>query len=188
MATNDNTVTTVLPQGKVSPNRVVSPAQIRVSRPGPPYAEPLARDIEGLSSDLNQLQRALTDTVIPTEAKYANFTPSISAAGSMTVSTVGVSYYHWIRQGPDIFLQFDVGFVLGGTASQFVYITTPLAGIPAPTGQALTCMMQVGSGAWVAGYVYTDQNPAARLIATPMFANWSLGICRILVSGRIRVA
>jgi hypothetical protein len=146
---------------------------------GTPFLDPAGRVTKPWLAYFNALSSGAN--------AYQNFTPVVSGFGSMTVSGTSVSYCWYTRSGADIFIQLDVSFTLGGTPSNILYITTPFSGVTAPTGQALTTMIQLGTGAWVAGYCYTENYPTARILVTPLFANWPLGASRALVAGRIRI-
>jgi hypothetical protein len=58
-------------------------------------------------------------------ANWTNWTPTITASASMTVSSVTITDAQYVRFGPFMFFKFYVSFVLGGTLDNTVFVSQP---------------------------------------------------------------
>lgn len=59
---------------------------------------------------------------------FQTFTPALTASGSMTVSGLTVQEARYLRIGPFVIVSLSVTFNLGGSASNNIYLTFPVAG------------------------------------------------------------
>jgi hypothetical protein len=62
---------------------------------------------------------------------WNNFTPTVTASGSMTVSALTVVQARYLRSGPTINIMCTVGLTLGGTLSNGIYFTVPVPAVGA---------------------------------------------------------
>jgi hypothetical protein len=112
---------------------------------------------------------------------WTDWTPTVTATGSMTISSLSWARKRWMRIGPLIYFEVNFSFTTGGTASTGVYITfhSELAAlddfVTAPVGY------QDGGGTVVG--VAQSYSSTAMLVRKYDGSNWGLGTNR-----RIRCA
>lgn len=97
---------------------------------------------------------------------------SITASGSMTVSSVGYSYAKWKVSGNTITLTFRIGITLGGSASNSVSLNDP------PIAQSYGINIVAASGVWLGdGFLVTYNVTTAGPITVNKFdsSNFTLG-------------
>jgi hypothetical protein len=85
--------------------------------------------------------------------RYFDYTPTYSASGSMTYTSVGTTFATWTTKGPTIFVRLIADGTTGGTASITLFATAPITEASNSTGA-----MQPGSysegGAGLLGYSF----------------------------------
>ena len=60
-------------------------------------------------------------------SNWLTWTPTVTASGSMTVSSVSFTLNEYLRIGPLVFFQIHCTLTLGGTLSSVVYFTVPVS-------------------------------------------------------------
>lgn len=120
---------------------------------------------------------------------WSSWVPTMSAGGSMTVSSVSVLLATYVQNGPAVTFSLSLSFTLGGSASADVYISLPIA----PAG-FVDYIFLAASGtpaggpegvlqAWATTLV-----PGGLLLHTNPSASWPLGAqVGIRVSGTYQV-
>jgi hypothetical protein len=154
---------------------VTSPSLLRSAKE--PFSQALARDIEALSYQLNQLLRAGKDSAsVPSSAgAWQPWTPSISAA-PMTISVSSVSA-SWLKLGSLVLFRLYFRAVLSGNASSTVFASLPaqrVLGYGEAFGMA-PCLLSLASG-WVPGNAFITNQSGGQLWLYPSGGtNYPLG-------------
>jgi hypothetical protein len=125
---------TAVPQGSGSPSRVVSPNLIRAANI-PVWGQPLAKDIEMVSWDINNIYKKLSSDVpnIAATTTTANSTGSAGAWVDWTPKIVsGLAALtpiraRWIRMGPVIHFGLRVNVTVAASTQIFAFSGPPVA-------------------------------------------------------------
>jgi len=111
---------------------------------------------DDVSIGLGKLYVSVTGNFSATNyaAIASTWTPSWTCSGSMTISSVSLSYARYWRVGPVVHCQVRATFTLGGTASSDIYFTLPV-----------TAQSTVAAGGFVGpAYLYGLYSDAAGLV------------------------
>jgi hypothetical protein len=119
---------------------------------------------------------------------YASWTPTITASGSMTVSSPTIVYATFIRFGPFVHLAGYVSCVLGGTASNTVSITLPVNAASVGGTQAITGFFSSGANNFAAGYAGIGNGASTLFIQPNNNANFALATTFFQFSALYRVS
>lgn len=126
----------------------------------------------------------------PQITEYTDWTPTMSASGSMTVSGVTVSLAQYFTIGSTVFFDVTLLFTLGGSAAPLVFFTLPLEGVPGNVQSAFPANVADNSGSVPGSFwrVY-DADGTKALVALNGVVNWTLGAgASINIQGRYEVA
>jgi hypothetical protein len=82
---------------------------------------------------------ANSDITALTGVSLSTYNPTVSASGSMSVTSKTLNFGRWQRLGGFIYFQVSVSFTLGGTASNFIFLTQPAAGVDHGASAGFTC-------------------------------------------------
>jgi len=116
--------------------------------------------------------------------EWFNYTPTIAAGGSMTVSNVTIAYAKWKTHGKTMQIAIQVSsFDLGGSASQLVTATYP-GNVNALISEAgMGAARDNGSGPYPTGAI-TFSNANVIYVRKYDVSNWALSTARaLLVNG-----
>lgn len=107
-----------------------SPTALRSA--GLAFSQALARDIETLTYQLNQVSKRVASAVqdaasLVFGSGWLNWTPTVAPTGSMTVSGVTISAATYLQIGPLCYIDASLGFTTGGTLSNACYVVLPMA-------------------------------------------------------------
>lgn len=128
----------------------------------------LSKEIHDLKSEVMELRRR----PLPIGA-WSSWTPSWSAAGSMTISSVSLNVARYYTMGKTFTYFVDARFTLGGTANNAVILTLP-SGISPKYFAACGGWIINGGGLEAAAAYVRDTGVAEARPATGL--NWTLGI------------
>ena len=110
---------------------------------------------------------------------WQSYTPTAAGSGSMTISNVTVYAATYLRIGPILFFRVYLNLTTGGTASNIITISVPIAStVPAS-------MIGVGY-AWTPIFAYVTGTSLS--CTAPNGGNWGLGSNTIIVSGSYQCA
>lgn len=118
-------------------------------------------------------------------AETQNWTPALSAAGSMTVSSVTINGAYFLRQGPLVFFALEAQFTLGGSASNTVLISLPPGTMPPNAAWGFGASAQLllpGASQFVVGVSWVD-SASGIVVRQDGGANFPLGAYQITVTG-----
>jgi lysophospholipase L1-like esterase len=116
-------------------------------------------------------------------AGWLNYTPTITAGGSMTVSGVTIMDAQYCRLGPIIFFKVYASFSLGGTAHSAVFVTLPVAQVG--TLQPIDGYMAPFGAGWQTGFSFV--NGATAEVDHNQQTSFPLGATSIMIGGAYRV-
>lgn len=103
----------------------------------------------------------------------ASWTPTLTASGSMTVTSQTIDDAAWVRIGPYILFSLTARYTLGGTTSNYIYIPAPVAGTAHDVNVAFkTAADANGTGTTDARWQYDGTRI---LLFQGGLANWTLG-------------
>ncbi len=118
------------------------------------------------------------------------WSPTVTASGSMTVSSLSVNQAQYKRYGPFIHFHVSCTFTLGGTASTQINVSVGLAGVTHNVNCAFACSADEN----IAGTATAVNNARWRydgtnlIVFKPGGVNWSLGAnAAININGHYRI-
>lgn len=118
---------------------------------------------------------ANSDITALTGITLSTWSPTLTASGSMTVSSLAINDAKYQRIGGAIHFYFSANFTLGGSADQFVYIPRPTSGSAMNLNVTLPCAA-TENGSAVDGPRWRYDHGGSRIIVfKPGSANWVLG-------------
>jgi hypothetical protein len=164
---------------------VTSPSQLRSANA--PFSQSLARDIETITYQLNQLAKSVGSTLqnLPglVFGTWLNWTPAITAWLSMTVSGVTITDAQYLQAGSIVYFKLHVAMTLGGTASNQIFIPLPLQ----VAGQSTIVSAAVNTGTgFIPAWCFCDPAGSICKVLLPNEVAYPLGACAVLVSGFYR--
>ena len=106
---------------------------------------------------------------------WTSWTPTITASGSMTISSTSINLARYYVLGKTLFFQIDVSFTTGGTASTGVYISLP---VNSKYNSVNTSAYILDSGARSLGHVTTGGNVLETFKVD--ISNWGLSSGQVL--------
>lgn len=119
---------------------------------------------------------------------WQTWTPTITASGSMTVSSVTVQGAIYLRVGPIVYFTLEATFTLGGTASTTVYISPPIT-IDNTAGLTTTFIAyQYNGSTWSAAFGYCSSANVNFQVTPNGGGNWALGSAGVAINGQFRCA
>jgi hypothetical protein len=117
---------------------------------------------------------------------WTSWTPTVTASGAMTVSSLSNFDAQYCKIGAMVFFKIELSMTLGGTASNQVYVSLPVASV----GADVACQMHMQNAAitWTAVFGFT-QSANSRVVASlNNNANWALGSAWVFAEGFYRCA
>jgi hypothetical protein len=117
-------------------------------------------------------------------SNWQTWSPTVTATGSMTVSGVSASDAQFLRVGPFVFFKCYVLFTLGGTASNQVGVSLPVAQVGGQNMIAAT----VQATFWSTAFAYIASGGSAVNVLPSGGANYTLGSTQMMVEGFYRCA
>jgi hypothetical protein len=163
-----------------------SPTALRSA--GLAFSQALARDIETLTYQLNQLSKQVA-SVRQDAASLAfgdgwlTWKPTVSAWASMTVSGLTIIDAQYLKAGPMVCFKVYLTMTLGGTASNQIFIS-----LPTPIVGAFShapAIVNTGAGTAPA-WSYCDPSGNLCKVLLPNEPSYPLGSCALLVTGFYR--
>jgi len=115
---------------------------------------------------------------------WFNYTPTLTAGGSMTVSSATLGFAKWQVQGDIMFLAMQyTSFTLGGTANSTLFVTYP-GNVNGVDGQSAVCAARdSGSGSYPVG-TGTFTSSSTIYVRKADLSNWTLSTSRaFLING-----
>ncbi len=82
---------------------------------------------------------ANSDITALTGITLSSWTPTVTASGSMTISSLAVNEARYQRIGGYYMFHVSINCTLGGTASNYVYLTAPVSGTSHDTNCTFSC-------------------------------------------------
>ena len=138
----------------------------------------LMRKIDELENKINAMR------TIEVGGVWQDWTPTLSASGSMSVTSVVITRARYAIIGKVVKFMVRADFTTGGTASNSLYFTLPVSSIT--NNNSHGCM--VGDQGAFAGFTF-HLNTSTIGVRRYDSANWSLGASRyIQVSGSYEIA
>lgn len=193
-----------LEAGDILANQVVvceyDGTNVYIVNPHYPYVKGIRIDAASasqyLKTDSNKKVNSIAATTMFEEivesgkAAPDTWTPSVSGSGSMTASSVVVNEANYQQIGSFIEFEVSVSFTLGGTASNYVYLTAPASGTSHSTSCAFNAYIVEGGttvpdkyGAWR----YNSSNGI--IVFQPLVPSWDLGTnASVHIQGRYQIA
>lgn len=140
-----------------------------------------------IMADNKSLEWDNGETITGEDVAWQTWTPTYSAGGSMTYSSVTSNVARYCTIGSTVMFQLVATGTTGGTASTYVSFTLPVA--PANTGDAnVSGGCRCGDGGGVAGHYRYDNSDAAVFVFKYDSSNWGLGSGRqIMVQGQYEI-
>lgn len=115
---------------------------------------------------------------------WLTWTPTYSASGSMTVTQTTLYTCMYLRHGPIVFLQFWATLTIGGTVSNIVNISLPIAN----TANLQVVPASVGPGGnFQVGFARLNPNASIAAVYIAGNANYALGQSDFTFNGAYRV-
>jgi len=108
---------------------------------------------------------------------WTSWVPTYGASGSMTYTSVTTTFAKYIQVGKLVFYQIYASGTTGGTASNQITATLPVAGLS--DSRVGSCIVQDGSGN-ITGQVFT--NATNLLIYKYDTSNFGLGASRLFIA------
>jgi hypothetical protein len=170
---------TVIPAGTASPSRVASPNAIRAAKL--PYGQDLAKDLEFLSKNINDLHGVLTTTANPGSAtgassgSWQNWTPTVGP--DITGITVNSAMY--LQVGRVLYFSFDVSVTVSVAGNTVTISGLPIAPVAA-TPYTACYGYDASGGNFLCGSVVNNGTIVFNLAA---FANFAVGTFVLRCSG-----
>lgn len=132
------------------------------------------------SSGANSDITALTGLTIET------WTPTVTASGSMTISSLSVNQAQYKRVGPFVHFHVSCTFTLGGTASTTINLSVGVAGTAHNANCAFVCSAdQNGTGVSLPRWRYDGTNI---IVFQAGNVNWTLGAnAAVNINGHYRI-
>jgi hypothetical protein len=112
--------------------------------------------------------------------------PTLTAFGSMTVSSVSLTDAQYLRVGPWVFCKLYASFTLGGTASNVIFATLPAAVAGGISG--LTYALKGAGSTWAAHWGFVDPSGNFLKLQVNGEGNFTLGSTQVLISFFYRCA
>lgn len=116
-------------------------------------------------------------------SNWQSWTPTLTAGGSMTLSAINLAQCLFFRLGNVVHFQLYVTVTLGGTASNLLAFTLPLASYSTSLPQGVQC--SIAQGNWTAGFGYVQESHLYVFLNNQ--ANYSLISTAIMISGTYRI-
>jgi hypothetical protein len=141
-------------------------------------------------ADLDELRNLIASADLPRASGFEgwnNWTPTVTAGGSMTVSSLVINDAQYIVVGAVCFFKLFLAFTLGGTASFEVDVVLPLISVGQTTAVTLSAFI-FGATGWQLewGIVYGGSTQLGMRLNNQ--ANWPLGInTQIICEGFYRI-
>ena len=141
-----------------------------------------------LMKTINELEYKISAlATIQTGGIWTDWTPTVTASGSMTIASLSVQSARYSVIGRICFINYWVQFTTGGTADTTVYITAP-SGLTIKDVYTNFTTNIVNGGDLIPGLGYRGSSTQfAGLIASA--GNWGLGTLRsVLMTGFYEIA
>lgn len=139
------------------------------------------------TSDSGNLKKATAEDVANLfKEDIASWTPTVTASGSMTVSSVTINHAEYEEGNNTVDINFSFDATLGGTVSNQIYITTPLT-ISTDWAMSGTALIQTG-GAWGMGAIYGDHTSSAIRVFKSDLSSYSSGALKMRGTAKLKLA
>lgn len=120
---------------------------------------------------------------------WQNWTPAVTASGSMTISGLTVTEAQYLRIGPLVFVKVFLAMTLGGTASNQIYITPPVTLLSSSQNSLMPSSINLGGGFnWFAAWGFSDTANNRFVVWPTGGGNYTLGSANVLFEGFYRCA
>ena len=134
---------------------------------------------------------AITNAKLDTTAgepggAWTTWTPTYGASGSLTYTSVTTGYAKYLQIGKTIFFNLYATGTTGGTASNSITFTLPVAA--ANLYNVFSGGVLPGSGVTVGGFAFTDNSATVVFVRKYDSSNYALGGAAIRVSGTYEAA
>lgn len=118
---------------------------------------------------------------------WANWTPTVTAAGSMTVSALSITFAQFKRTFSNVLIQLRFSATLGGSPSNTVQPTLPIAAVGG-TIQVLLVVADTVSASAAASIGFAAGGSSVGSCLLTGAPNWPLGAVTITLAGFYRIA
>jgi hypothetical protein len=116
-----------------------------------------------------------TDITAVNGITLASWTPTVTAAGGMTTSSIAINEAKWQRVGGYIEFHVSVNLTLGGSATGFVFASCPVVGSAMNSNITFTCAATENGSAVSNPRWQYDSASNSIFVFKPGLADWVLG-------------
>jgi hypothetical protein len=160
---------------------------IFIDSPGHTYI----RNLTGTTiADFSVASISLNEPVLGGMGGWQTWTPSLTAAGSMSLSSITYATTQYLRIGPLVMFELEFTVTLGGAISAFVFASAPLSCVDG-NPHVLACQSVIPGGSvfnpstgWIQAGTFVFANPTFNSTSP----NFVAGVWQFRLSGTYRVA